>query len=123
MGRKEVHQKEEESQDTSRIRFENTQIIDAIRTFVLPMSEFLLRHSNMWIIKLQKFDTYLRKLINLKIGGLPRPKEKVYLRTPDGGFCLYALNDPCHIHKIPNLAHLLRSSIGSTIQRYIPLVA
>jgi hypothetical protein len=50
-----------------------TQVIDSIKTFVLPMSEFLLRHSNLSLTKLGQVDKFLRKLINRKIGGLPSP--------------------------------------------------
>jgi hypothetical protein len=46
-----------------------TQVIDSIKTFVLPMSEFLLRHSNLSLTKLDQVEKFLRKLINRKIGG------------------------------------------------------
>jgi hypothetical protein len=38
-----------------------TQVIAAIKTFVLPMSEYLLRHSNISKVKLQALDGYLWK--------------------------------------------------------------
>jgi hypothetical protein len=52
-----------------------TQVIDSIKTFVLPMSEFLLRHSNLSLTNLDQVDKFLRKVISQKIGGLPSPKK------------------------------------------------
>jgi hypothetical protein len=50
------------------------------------MSEFLLRHYNLSFTKLKELDTYLWKLINRKIGGLPLNKEIFYIQAKDGGF-------------------------------------
>jgi hypothetical protein len=61
-----------------------TQVRDSINTFVLRMSEFLLRHSNLSLTKLDQLDRFLRKLINQKIGGLPLTKEVLYIRSRDG---------------------------------------
>jgi hypothetical protein len=52
-----------------------TQVIDSIRTFVLPMSEFLLGHSNLSLTKLAQVDKFLRKLINRKLVAYPSPKK------------------------------------------------
>jgi hypothetical protein len=87
------------------------------------MSEFLLRHSNLSLPKLQALDGYLRKLINKKIGGLPLTKETFYIRARDGGFGLYSLKDRYHICKIANMGHLLSSKIGGIMRRYITQVA
>jgi hypothetical protein len=45
-----------------------TQIMAAIKTFVLPMSNYPLRHSNVSKVKLQAPDGYFRKLINKQLG-------------------------------------------------------
>jgi hypothetical protein len=88
-----------------------TQVKDYINTFIPPMSEFLLRHSNLSLIKLNNVDIYLRRLINKKIGGLPLTKEIFYLHARDGGFGLHSLYDRYHIYKIGNLGHLFNSDI------------
>jgi hypothetical protein len=63
-----------------------SQAIDAIKTFIIPMVEFLHRHRNISLTKLASLDNYLRKLINNKIGGLKVTKDTFYLRARDGGF-------------------------------------
>jgi hypothetical protein len=100
-----------------------TQVIDSINTFILPMSEFLLRHSNLSLTKLKNLDIYLRRLINKKIGGLPLTKEIFYLWSREGGFGLYFLYNRYHICKITNLGHLLNSGIGEMMRHYIIQVA
>jgi hypothetical protein len=70
-----------------------TQVINSIKTFIVLMSEFLLRHSNLSLTQLKNLEIYLRKFINKKIGGLPITKEKFYLRARDGGFDLFSLYD------------------------------
>jgi hypothetical protein len=100
-----------------------TQIISAIKTFVLPMSEYLLRHSNITKTKLQNLDNYFRKLINKKLGGLPVTKETFYISAKDRGFGLYSLHDRYDICKIANLGHLLSNGLGDMMKRYIAAVA
>jgi hypothetical protein len=56
-----------------------TQIIAAIKTFVLPMSEFILGYSNVSKSKLQALDGYFRKIINKQLGGLPVTPETFYI--------------------------------------------
>jgi hypothetical protein len=46
--------------------FKTTQIIDGIKKFVLDISEFLVRQSNLLFTKLRQLDTYLTRLINHK---------------------------------------------------------
>jgi hypothetical protein len=53
----------------------NTQVVDSIKAFVLPISEFLLQHSNLSPTKLNEVDRFFRKLINQKIGALLSPKK------------------------------------------------
>jgi hypothetical protein len=69
------------------------QIIAAIKTFVLPMSEYLLRQSNVSKTKLQALDGYIRKLINIQLGGLPVTRETFHIPAQDGGFDLYSLHE------------------------------
>jgi hypothetical protein len=68
-----------------------SQVIDAIKTFIIPMAEFLLRHSNVSLIKLGSLDDYLRPLINIKLGGLEVTKDTFYLRARDGGLVCFHL--------------------------------
>jgi hypothetical protein len=51
------------------------QLIVWIKTVVLPMSEFLLRHINLSLPKLQNLNDDLRKLINEKTDSLPKLKN------------------------------------------------
>jgi hypothetical protein len=48
-----------------------TQIIAAIKTFVLQMAEFLLRHKYISKTTLSNMDSNLRKLVKGKIGESP----------------------------------------------------
>jgi hypothetical protein len=100
-----------------------TQIIAAIKTFVLPMSEYLLRHSNVSKTKLQNLDNDFRKLINKQLGGLPVTRETFYISAKDGGFGLYSLHDRYEICKIANLGHQLSNGLGDMMKRYIAAVA
>jgi hypothetical protein len=81
------------------------------------MSEFLLRHSNLSLTKLDQVDKFLRKLGNHKIGGLPLTKDVFNIRAKDSGFGMYALHDRYHICKIANLGHLLSSDIGGMMRK------
>jgi hypothetical protein len=99
-----------------------TQIIAAIKTFVLPMSEYLLRHSNVSKTKLNSLDGYFRKLINKQLGGLPVTKETFYIPAKEGGFGLYSLHDRYDICKVANLGHLLSSTISDMMKRYIEAI-
>jgi hypothetical protein len=99
-----------------------TQVIDSIKTFRLPMSEFLLRHSNLSLTKLKVLDIFLRKLINKRIGGLPLTREIFYLKSRDDSFGLYSLYDIYHICKIANLGHLLNNCISEIMPHYITQV-
>jgi nucleoid DNA-binding protein len=99
-----------------------SQVIDAIKTFIIPMAEFLLRHSNVSLTKLGSLDNYLRKLINNKIGGLKVTKDTFYLRARDGGFGLLSLKDRYHICKVANMGHLFSSSIGTIYRHHITQV-
>jgi hypothetical protein len=90
-----------------------------IETFVLPMAEFLLKHSNVSLTKLNSLDNYLRKLINNKIGGLKVTKDTFYLRARDGGFGFLSLKDRYNICKVANMGHLLSSSIGTIYRHHI----
>jgi hypothetical protein len=63
-----------------------TQLIAGIKTFVLPIAEFLLRHTCVSKTSLSRLDTYFRKLVNGAIGGIPLTKETFYLQAKDGGF-------------------------------------
>jgi hypothetical protein len=104
------------------MRVKTSQEIDAIKTFIIPMAEFWLKHSNVSLTKLGSLDDYLRRLINIKLGGLKVTKDTFYLRARDGGFGLISLKDRYHICKIANMGHLLSSSIGSTYRRHITQV-
>jgi hypothetical protein len=57
------------AQILAELSLKTTQVIDSIKTFVLPMPEFLLTHSNLSLTKLDNLDRFLRKLINGKIAG------------------------------------------------------
>jgi hypothetical protein len=48
------------------------------------MAVFLLRHT--WVYKetLSKQDTYFRKIVNNKIGGIPLTKDTFYIQAKDG---------------------------------------
>jgi hypothetical protein len=70
--------------------FKITQIIAAIKKFVLQISEFLLRHSNVPKTKLNAIDGYFRKLINKVLGGLPVTQENFYIPAKDGLFGFYS---------------------------------
>jgi hypothetical protein len=98
------------------------QVIDAFKTFVIPMAKFLLPHSNISLIKLGALDVYLRSLINKLIGRLKVAKETFYLLERDGGFGLLSLKDRYHVCKIANMGHLLSSSLGDTYRRHITQV-
>jgi hypothetical protein len=63
-----------------------TQVIVAIKTFVLPMAEFLLRHTWVSKITLKNLDRYFRKLVNGKSGGIPKTHDTFYIQAKDGGF-------------------------------------
>jgi hypothetical protein len=99
-----------------------SQVIDGIKTFIIPMVEFLLRHSNVSLTKLGSLDDNLRRLINIKLDGLKVTKDTFYLRARDSGFGLLSLKDRYHICKIANIGHLLSSSIGATYRRHITQV-
>jgi hypothetical protein len=68
-----------------------TQVIDSIQTFILPMSEFLLRHSNLSLTKLKSFDVYLRKLINKNKRRLTTNKRNILFMCKMWWFCLILL--------------------------------
>jgi hypothetical protein len=61
-------------------------VIEGINTFVLPILNFLLRHSNLSLSKLTELDTYLRKLINKTISSQPLIKEVFCIIVKDSGF-------------------------------------
>jgi hypothetical protein len=99
-----------------------TQIIAAIKTFVLPMAEFLLRHTCVSKTRLSSLDRYFRKLVNGKIGGIPMTCETFYIQAKDGGFGWFSLRDRYDICKLANMGHLLSSNIGSMMKKCIDLV-
>jgi hypothetical protein len=123
MGRTTANQKVKQSFNSPESYLKTIQVIDSIKTFVLPMSEFLLRHSNLSLTKLQALDGCIRQLINKKIGSLPLTKEAFYVRPKEGYFGLYSLKNRYHICKIANMGHLLSSEIGGMMRRYITQVA
>jgi hypothetical protein len=50
------------------------------------MAEFLGRHTCVSKTSLSRLDTYFRKLVTKKIGGIPLTKEIFYIQARDGKF-------------------------------------
>jgi hypothetical protein len=93
------------------------QVIDEFKTFVFPMAEFLLRHSNLSLTKLGALDVYMMSLLNKLISGLKVTKETFYLLSREGGFSLLSLKVRCHICKIANMGYFFKQLHWSNLSK------
>jgi hypothetical protein len=87
-----------------------TQIINAIKTFILPKLDYLIYNTVIRIGDLQKMDKLVRKFIKESIGGPPLSKGVYYSSWKDGGFGVPNLETRYSICKIVNLLQLLNNS-------------
>jgi hypothetical protein len=55
-----------------------TQIVHAIKTYVLPRLDYSMMNSVVSKVELKKLDTYIRKIINENVGGPPLWKRMLY---------------------------------------------
>jgi hypothetical protein len=90
-----------------------------MKTFVLSMAEFLLRHTSVSKISFTKLDIYSRKLIHNKIGGILLTKDTFSIQAKDGSFGWFSLRDRYDRCKIANLGHSLNGYIRDTMKRYL----
>jgi hypothetical protein len=61
------------------------QMLNAIRTFALPRLNYYMMNSIFSKRELDKLDLYIRKVINVLVGGLPLSKDVFYWNWKYGG--------------------------------------
>jgi hypothetical protein len=99
-----------------------SQIINAIKTFILPKVDYLFRHSVVAQGKIKQFDSLIRKRIKAMIGGPMLSKDMIYSDWKDGGLGITCLEERYPICKIVNLCHLLNGEIREKILNEIDFV-
>jgi hypothetical protein len=95
----------------------------AIKIFIQPMAEFVMRNSIVSRTGLKAFDNLMRKIIyeTSPLKGLP--KNFNYEKTKDDGLGFTKLHERYPICKIVRLAHLAISEIKDEVRREISYVA
>jgi hypothetical protein len=82
-----------------------TQIIHAIKTFVLPRMDYIMMNSIVKLTSLEKIDRFIRKIINEKVGGPCLSTDLFYSSWKNGGFGLKLLTERYAACNLNNIAH------------------
>jgi hypothetical protein len=99
-----------------------SQIINAIRMYIIPKAEYLMRNSVVARTRLRNLDNFIRSVINKRIGGPALPKELFCTSWKNGGLSITNLEERYNVCKIGNLAHLLGGGLGETYRGYMEMV-
>jgi hypothetical protein len=84
-----------------------TQILHAIKTFIVPKLDYCFMNSLVSLVEIGKLDAFIRKLINDLVGGSPLSKDLFYTSAKCGGLGLKNLRERYFACKFNNLAHFL----------------
>jgi hypothetical protein len=90
-----------------------TQIIDAVRRFILPRLDYTMMNSVMGITELRKLDEFIRNMINEMVGGPALSKDLFYTSTKNGGLGLRQLTERYQACKYNTVAHFLQRDEGT----------
>ncbi|GMO19738.1 MAG: hypothetical protein Ta2E_10790 [Mycoplasmoidaceae bacterium] len=87
-----------------------SQVIHAIKTYILPKLDYVMANSVMETGKLKGLDLYIRNAIHRLIGGPALSKNIYYLSWKDGGFGLKNMEERYAVMKLNNTAQLFLKS-------------
>jgi hypothetical protein len=90
-----------------------TQVIDAIRRFILPRLDYTMMNSVLGITELDKLDKFIRNMINEMIGGPALLNVMFYTSTKNGGLGLRLLTERYQAYKYNTVAHFLQRDEGT----------
>jgi hypothetical protein len=83
------------------------QILNAIRTFILPRLDYFMMNSTFTKGSLDKIDLHIRKTVNGLVGGPPLSKDLFYSSWKYGGLGVKNLRERYAACKINNISHFL----------------
>jgi hypothetical protein len=90
-----------------------SQVIDAIRRFILPRSDYTMMNSIKGLTELDKLGKFIRNMINEMIGGPALSKDMLYTSTKNGGLGLRLLTERYQTCKYNTVAHFLQRDEGT----------
>jgi hypothetical protein len=82
-----------------------SQIIHAVKSYLLPKLYYVMSNSVMSVTKLSKLDVLIRKHLNDSIGGPALSKDLFYTSWKSGGFVIKNLRERYAVLKLNNAAH------------------
>jgi hypothetical protein len=83
------------------------QVLNAIRTFILPRLDYFMMNSTFTKGSLDKIDMHIRKTINSMVGGPALSKDLFYTSWKYGGLGIKNLRESYAACKINNISHFL----------------
>lgn len=92
-----------------------SQKLHALRSFAIPMMDFLLTNGQIRSTSLERADQKIRTILNEHCKGVHLPIELFYTDWKDGGLGLASLHERQHILKLSLLATLQCSSDRDTV--------
>jgi hypothetical protein len=93
----------------------SSQLIHAIKTFITPMVDYIMRYSIVSINKLNKLDIKIRSKVNKQLKGKALPRDFFYTRPQDSGLGFTRLEERYEVNKVINNSHLLNSEIRTRV--------
>jgi hypothetical protein len=81
------------------------QVINAIKTFILPRLDYFMMNSVMSFVELKKLDLLVRKAVNGLDGGRPLSKDMFYSSRKYGGLGIRYMRDRYAVCKMNNVTH------------------
>jgi hypothetical protein len=98
-------------------------LIHAIKIFITPMLDYIMRNSIVSVVKLQKLDIKIRRKIKNQLRGKALPRDFFYTRPQDGGLGFPKLEERYEVNKVDNISHLLNTEIRTRVMEDIDYVA